>query len=123
MPHPQPSPTRFTRSREIVGGLHKVRIERINRKSGKVETVAEISGEELGFGPDIGTGVSAVALHPTKAHHGVLSVVTLPKYDPTNPEFDENDPLLGKTHLVEVDFKAAPGNRQARRSLTCCSRA
>lgn len=92
---------------EIVGGLHKVRIDRINRKSGKVETVAEISGEELGFGPEIGTGVSAIALHPTKPHHGVLSIVTLPKYDPTNPQFDEKDPLLGKTHLVEVDFEAA----------------
>ena len=101
------APNVFYAVAEIVGGLHKVRIERIDRKSGEVETVAEISGEELGFGPDVGTGVSAIALHPTKAHHGVLSVVTLPKYNPEDPQFDENDPLLGATHIVEVDFKAA----------------
>ena len=100
-------PNVFYAVAEIVGGLHKVRIERIDRKTGSAKTVAEVSGDELGFGPEIGTGVSAIAMHPTKRHHGVLAVVTLPKYDPTNPEFDENDPLLGATHIVEVDFEAA----------------
>ena len=92
---------------EIVGGLHKVRIDQLNTRTGEVKHVAEIAGEELGFGPKVGTGVSAVAMHPTKPHHGVLAVITLPEYDPIDPQFDENDPLLGKTHLVEVDFKAA----------------
>ena len=49
--------------------------------------------------PAFGQGLALLVL--------VLAVVTLPKYDPTNPQFDETDPLLGKTHLVEVDFKAA----------------